>query len=82
MSPKGLNWCGEGDLFSRSALKTSKLYKPRTTQNTQSATNTRLSHTASHTAQNAGCNRLAAASPHDAAITHHGTQAVASEVAR
>ena len=45
-----ISWCGEGDLFCRTALKTRKLYTSRRPKNTRSARNTRLSHTASHTA--------------------------------
>ena len=49
MTPKEIFWCGEGDLFSPSTLKTSKLYIIQRAQNTRSSRNTNLSHTASHT---------------------------------
>lgn len=35
MSLQGLVWCGEGDLFSRTPLKTSKLYTSRKAQKDQ-----------------------------------------------
>src|ERR1035438_2031180 len=43
------NWCGEGDLNSRTTLKTRKLYTTRSSQNTRSARSTPPSHTTSHT---------------------------------
>jgi hypothetical protein len=42
-------WCGEGDLFSCTRLKTGKLYITRRPENSESSRSTRLSHTASHT---------------------------------
>ncbi len=42
-------WCGEGELFSGIALKTSNLYKRRRRENTRSSTHTRPSHGFSHT---------------------------------
>ena len=42
-------WCGERDLFSRRLLKTSKLYITQRRQDSQSARDTRPSHTVSHT---------------------------------
>ena len=50
MTPQGLFWCGEGDLLSRSILKAHKLYTLRRRRNTRSSTNTKSSHTFSHTA--------------------------------
>lgn len=44
-----IKWCGEGDLFSRWSLKTRKLYTSRRPQSSQSARNTKSSHTRSHT---------------------------------
>ena len=49
MAHKELFWCGEGDLFSPSPLKTSKLYITRSSKNTRSSRNTQPSHTTSHT---------------------------------
>lgn len=49
MKPQWFLWCGEGDLFSCSPLKTGKLYITRKPRNTQSSTNTKSSHTTSHT---------------------------------
>jgi hypothetical protein len=49
MTLKEIFWCGEGDLFSRSPLKTSKLYITQTAQNATSARSTPPSHTTSHT---------------------------------
>src|ERR1019366_10596363 len=48
---KPVIWCGEGDLFSRTALKTRKLYTTQSSQNSRSARRTRLSHTVCHTAR-------------------------------
>jgi hypothetical protein len=45
-------WCGEGDLFSRTALKTRKLYTTRTPQKAKITRNTPRSHTFSHTDAN------------------------------
>src|SRR5438132_14286507 len=45
-----LIWCGEGDLFYRTALKEHKLYTSQRLKNAKSARNTPLSHTVSHTA--------------------------------
>jgi hypothetical protein len=49
MKTQGIKWCGEGDLFSRWSLKTRKLYTLRKAQSSESARNTKSSHTASHT---------------------------------
>src|SRR5580704_15019371 len=49
-APLFLMWCGEGDLFSCTALIARKLYTSRRRQVSESSTRTRLSHTASHTA--------------------------------
>ena len=49
MKLKQVLWCGEGDLFSCSPLKTRKLYTLRRARNAESARNTNPSHTASHT---------------------------------
>jgi hypothetical protein len=49
MKIQGLKWCGEGDLFSRWSLKTRKLYTSQKARSSQSATNTKSSHTLSHT---------------------------------
>jgi hypothetical protein len=49
MKIQGLKWRGEGYLFSRWSLKTRKLYTSRSAQTSQSARNTKSSHTASHT---------------------------------
>jgi hypothetical protein len=49
MKLKEVLWCGEGDLFSCRPLITRKLYTFRRATNTESARNTNLSHTASHT---------------------------------
>jgi hypothetical protein len=62
MKRQELKWCGEGDLFSRPLLKTRKLYTSRSSQSSQSATNTKSSHTASHTARNGERNLLELAS--------------------
>jgi hypothetical protein len=51
MKPKDILWCGEGDLNSRSPLKTRKLYTTQSPQNTRSARSTPPSHTTSHTAR-------------------------------
>jgi hypothetical protein len=58
MKRQELKWCGEGDLFSRPLLKTRKLYTSRSSQSSQSATNTKSSHTVSHTAVFGGLERL------------------------
>ena len=50
MKTRTKNWCGEGDLNSRTTLKTRKLYTTRSSQNTRSARSTPPSHTTSHTA--------------------------------
>jgi hypothetical protein len=50
MKTRTKNWCGEGDLNSRTTLKTRKLYTARSSQNTRSARSTPPSHTTSHTA--------------------------------
>lgn len=50
MKIQGIKWCGEGDLFSRWSLKTRKLYTSRRAQSSESARNTKSSHTLSHTA--------------------------------
>src|ERR1017187_4633402 len=50
MKPKDILWCGEGDLNSRSPLKTRKLYRTQRAENTRSARSTPPSHTTSHTA--------------------------------
>ena len=42
-------WCGEGDLFSCTALIPCKLYTSRRGEIPESSTRTRPSHTASHT---------------------------------
>ena len=42
-------WCGEGDLFSCTALKARKLYASRRAKSSKSATKTKSSHTFSHT---------------------------------
>ena len=49
MAPKEIFWCGGGDLFLPSTLKTSKLYITQRTQNTKSPESTPPSHTTSHT---------------------------------
>jgi hypothetical protein len=49
MKLQGLKWCGEGDLFSRRVLKTSKLYTRQSSQSSRSARSTKSSHTVSHT---------------------------------
>jgi len=43
------NWCGEGDLFSGTALKIRKLYTPQRRKSSRSSRSTRPSHTPSHT---------------------------------
>src|ERR1039458_2419631 len=55
------NWCGEGDLNSRTTLKTRKLYTTRSSQNTRSARSTPPSHTTSHTAWSSALQYIAAA---------------------
>jgi hypothetical protein len=44
-------WCGEGDLFSHTALKTRKLYTTQSSKTSRNARRTRLSHTFCHTAR-------------------------------
>lgn len=43
------SWRGEGDLFSPASLKTRKLYTFKRAENSESARNTKSSHTVSHT---------------------------------
>jgi hypothetical protein len=61
MTPKEILWCGEGDLFSRTTLKTRKLYTTQSSQNTRSARSTPPSHTTSHTAWFSALQYIAAA---------------------
>jgi hypothetical protein len=49
MKLQSLKWCGEGDLFSRGVLKTSKLYTSQSSESSESARSTKSSHTVSHT---------------------------------
>jgi hypothetical protein len=50
LQEQGEMWCGEGDLFSGSPLRTRKLYTSRRSKITKSSRSTRISHTGSHTA--------------------------------
>src|ERR1039458_7943670 len=64
------NWCGEGDLNSRTTLKTRKLYRSESSQNTRSARNTPPSHTTSHTACFSALQYIAAAPESRSAQQH------------